>query len=243
MSIKLKSLSIFFPAFNEAANLPHLIQEANQVIPNLAEKYEIIVVDDGSTDSTQDVVNNLQSKSANVRLISHDKNQGYGAALKTGIASCQMDWIFFTDADRQFHLEELSQFLPFTDEYQAIIGWRIKRADPAHRARNAKLFKIFIDLLFRLHVKDIDCAFKLLKRDLVQSIELESSGAFTTSELLYKLKKRGVKFKELPVSHYPRQFGNQTGANLKVILKAGWEALSLYVSIKIHKWFGYSKAA
>lgn len=229
---KLHSLSVFFPAYNEAQNLSDLIQQAETFLPNYANDFEVIVVNDGSSDQTNAVISKLQHKYKWLKLISHDSNQGYGAALKTGIKNCTKDWIFFTDADLQFSLSEIKLLLPFAEEYQIIIGWRAQRADPAHRRFNARLFKMFIDLLFRLHVRDIDCAFKLMKRDLTQSVQLESSGAFTTSELLYKLKKQGIKFKEVPVSHFPRRHGNQTGANLKVVIKAGWEALSLYWAIK-----------
>lgn len=234
---QLTSLSVFFPAFNEAANLPHLLEQANQVVPQLAQEFEYIVVNDGSTDNTIAIVDDLKKQFPNVCIVSHPKNEGYGAALKTGIAAAQYDWIFFTDADLQFDLHDLHSFIPYTEEYNAIIGYRKNRADGSHRKLNAKLFKLYIDLLFRVHVTDIDCAFKLLKRTVVQPIRLESSGAFTTSELLYKLKKQHVRFKELPVSHYPRKYGNPTGANLSVIIKACYEALDLYTHIKLHTWF------
>ena len=229
---KLSSLSVFFPAFNEAKNLPTLVEQTFNLLTDIAQKYEVIIVNDGSVDNTVAVVEKLKASHPQLRLISHPKNLGYGAALRTGINHSQYDWVFFSDADLQFDIKELTEFLPYTADHKVIIGYRISRAEGARRHLNALLLKVFIDLLFRLHVKDIDCAFKLFDRKLVQSIKLTSTGAFISSELLYKLKKKQVIFKQLPVSHYQRRFGNPTGANLKVIIKAGLEMLSLYLSIK-----------
>ncbi len=229
---KLSSLSIFFPAFNEAKNLPTLIKQTFRLLPDIATKYEVIIVNDGSVDNTIAVIEKLQLTYSQLRLVSHPKNLGYGAALRTGINHSKYDWVFFSDADLQFDIKELATFLPASTDNKVVIGYRTHRADGTRRHLNARLFKLFIDLLFRLHVKDIDCAFKLFDRKLVQSIKLTSSGAFTSSELLYKLKKKQVNFKQLPVSHYQRRFGQSTGANFKVIIKAGLEALALYLSIK-----------
>ena len=229
---KVPSLSVFFPAYNEQPNLETLITKADSTISQVAKNYELIVVNDGSTDHTVETVHELQKRFPHLKLISHAENLGYGAALKTGFATAKFDWIFFTDADLQFDIDEIKLLLPFTPDYQVIIGWRKTRAEGSTRAFNAKLFKMYIDLLYRLHVRDIDCAFKLMKRELIQSIHLESTGAFTTAELLYKLKKKGVRVKEVAVSHYPRFMGNPTGAQLRVILKACWESLTLYLKIK-----------
>lgn len=238
---KLTSLSVFFPAFNEEENISHLVEQALKYIPTFADKYELIVVDDGSEDNTRAIAQSLAENNKHIRVISHPENLGYGAALKTGFKEAKYDWVFFTDADLQFNLAELKDLLAYTDTFKAIIGFRTARAEGFGRARNAYMFKLFINLLFRVHVKDIDCAFKLFQTDLLKSIKLESNGAFISAELLYKLKKNHVKFKQLPVTHYPRLRGNPTGANFKVIFKAGWDALSLYFSIKLgrlvnHQW-------
>lgn len=229
----LPSLSFFFPAYNEQLNLPKLIEQADRVASKVAKRYELIVINDGSTDKTIETVTQLIKKYPHLRIVSHAENQGYGAALKTGLHESRYEWIFFTDADLQFDMAELKKFIPYTENFDIIIGWRTTRADGAKRAFNARLFKLYIDLLYRLHVRDIDCAFKLLKSQAVKKIRLDSSSAFTTTELLYKLKKRDVPFKELPVSHYPRSHGNPTGANIRVIIKACREALFLYLKIKL----------
>ncbi len=230
---KLPSLSVFFPAYNEEANLPHLLKQTYDVMPQFTRQLEVIVVNDGSVDNTKSIVKKFQKEYPNLKLVSHPKNLGYGAALKSGFKAASYEWIFFTDADLQFDLKEFKNFLPFTKNYKAILGYRVNRAEGFHRALNARLLKMFVDALFRVHVKDIDCAFKLLKNEVVKSLKLESDGAFVSSEMLYKLKKNKVKFKQLPVSHYPRKYGSSTGANPLVILKAMRDAFKIYIQTKL----------
>ncbi len=229
---KLQSLSVFFPCYNEAANVPLFLQEAFDVLPKLAHTYEIIVVDDGSSDGTSEVADSFAKQYPEVRVIHHENNRGYGAALRTGFETAKHEWVFFTDGDQQFRLAELAKLIEYAPRFPVVIGYRRHRADGGIRAMNAGIFKIYIDLLFRLHVKDIDCAFKLLRRDVLRAIHLESTGAFTSSELLYKLKKYGVVWKQVPVNHLLRKFGNSTGNNPKVVIKAGFEALKLYLHMK-----------
>lgn len=235
MTNKLASLSIFFPAHNEEANINHLLEETFRVIPQLAHQFEIIVVNDGSLDETAKIVKTWQKKHRNLKLVNHPQNQGYGAALKSGFRAARFEWIFFTDADLQFDLQELADFVRYTNQYEVILGYRTNRAEGFRRAINAKLLKFFVDILFRIHVKDIDCAFKLFHRRVIQDLILESNGAFVSSEMLYKLKKNGLKFKQLPVNHYPRRWGNPTGANLKVILRAMGEAIQIYTQAKMDR--------
>lgn len=229
---KLNSLSIFFPVYNEEKNIPLFIDEALKVLPLVSKKFEIIVVNDGSLDQSKQVSKDLAKKDSRIKLINHPRNLGYGAALKSGFKASQYEWIFFTDGDLQFNLLQLQKFIPYTSDYDLIIGFRKKRAEGRLRSFNASLFRLYIDLLFRLHVKDIDCAFKLFKAEQVKAVTLISNGAFTSSELLYKLKKKKVKFKQIAVNHKARKFGRPTGNDPKVIVKAAWEALRLYLQIK-----------
>lgn len=229
----LESLSVFFPIYNEVANLAPLIDSAEAIIPSLAKKYECILINDGSDDGSEETASSLIKDKKNWRLVSHQKNLGYGEVLKTGIREAKHEWLFFSDGDLQFDLKELRGFLPYTDKFAAIIGYRHKRAEGFRRSLNARLFKIYIDLLFRIHVKDIDCAFKLIRTNLLKKLQLNSGSAFTSSEILYRLKKAGVKFKEMPVTHYPRRYGQATGADVKVIMKACLQALKTYLKIKL----------
>jgi len=232
MAKKLSSLSVFFPAYNEQANITHLLEETFRVMPQFAHRFEVIVINDGSTDQTMDIVQSWQKKYGNLKLVNHQRNQGYGAALKSGFRSVEYEWIFFTDADLQFDLRELADFIPYTDKYQVILGYRTHRAEGFRRVLNAKLLKFFVDILFRVHVRDIDCAFKLFHRNVIKNLTLESNGAFVSSEMLYKMKKNGIKFKQLPVTHYQRRWGSSTGANLSVILKAMKDAMKIYFKAK-----------
>ena len=229
---KLTSLTAFFPCYNEVANVPLFVAEALKVLPKFAQKFEIIVVDDGSKDGTSAVAKALSRQHPEVRVVSHRRNRGYGAAVRSGIAAAKMDWVFFTDGDLQFRLHELRSFVTAAQTEKVMIGYRKYRADGGVRAFNASLFKLYINLLFRLHVRDIDCAFKLFKTSLVKSVKLESNGAFLSSELLYKLKKKGVHFTQLPVNHLPRKFGKPTGNNPNVVIKAFFDALHLYLHLK-----------
>jgi len=230
---KLSSLSVFFPCFNEEKNIPLFIEEALEYFPKVATQFELIIVNDGSSDNSLEVAEELAKKYKQVRVVSHSDNRGYGAALRTGFEAARYDWIFFTDGDLQFRLNQLTDFIPYTKDHHVIIGYRRSRAEGRFRAFNAGLFKLYIDLLFRVGVRDIDCAFKLFHKKTLQSLHLESTGAFTSSEILYKLKKQGEVFIQLPVTHRKRRHGSPTGNNIKVIIKAGIEALSLYIKIKI----------
>lgn len=233
-NIKLKSISVFYPCFNEEKNIPLFVKHALVFLPQIAQKYEIIIVNDGSRDRSLQVAKKIIAQNSEVRLINHKINKGYGAALKSGFKNSQYEWIFFTDGDLQFDIKQLKDFLPHTQKYSVIIGYRKNRAEGFRRALNARLFKLFVDILFRLHVRDIDCAFKLIKNEAISDIKLVSDGAFISSELLYRLKKKGHKFKQLPVDHFPRQYGNPTGSNFKVIVKAIKETVTLYLYMKFN---------
>ncbi len=230
--MKLTSLTVFFPCYNEEANVQLMVEQFQRVLPKVAKKYEILVINDGSCDQTEAVAQQLRKRNAHIRVVNHPRNLGYGASLRTGFRKAKYDWIFFTDGDMQFDVSQLLQFIPYTKTHDVIIGYRKRRAEGNMRALNAHLFKIYIDLLFRLDVKDIDCAFKLLKREVIQVLSLQSTGAFTSAEFLYRLKKLGYRFRQLPVDHYPRQFGTPTGNHPKVVIKAGVEALKVYLHTK-----------
>lgn len=229
---KLSSLSVFYPCYNEEQNIPIFLEKSLTFLPTITKDFEIIIVDDGSSDNTYQITKNFSQKNKQIKIIRHQKNQGYGAALKSGFKAAKKDWTFFTDGDLQFDLTELKKFIPFTKDYQVIIGYRKKRQEGLLRNFNQKLWKLYIDVLYRLHVKDIDCAFKLFKTTVIQDLKLFSNGAFVSSEFLYKLKKKNYKFKQIAVTHQSRLYGKATGSNLKVILKAVLDALKIYLKMK-----------
>ncbi len=224
------SLSIFFPAYNEEANIRETVEKAIRVVedsPYITE-YEIIVVDDGSTDRTAFEVQALERRYKTVRLISHGTNRGYGAALKSGIAAARMDYVFFTDADLQFDLIELQNLLVHISSYDVVIGYRAPRRDPFMRLINARGWNMLNQLLFGLRIIDIDSAFKLFRREVVQSLPLKSNGAMVSAEMLIRILRSGYSIKEIPVSHAPRRAGSPTGAKLSVIVRALREMIQLY---------------
>jgi glycosyltransferase involved in cell wall biosynthesis len=216
---RVSSLSVFFPAYNEQDIIAKTVESASRAVSRFADDYEIIVVDDGSSDRTATVVEDLASRDPHVRLVRHDGNRGYGAALRTGFASAQKELVFFSDADGQFDLQELAGLLGLLSRAPVVLGYRIRRSDPPHRLFIAKVYNVVIRCVFGLRVRDIDCAFKLFRRQELQGIDLESDGAFISSELLIKLKRKNVPMVERGVHHYPRTTGESKGATPKVILK------------------------
>lgn len=223
-------ISIVLPVLNEEKNIKRQIQDVKNVCERLNLTHEIIAVDDGSFDETPQI---LQKLHGTVSTITFEKNQGYGAALRAGFSKAKYEWIFFTDADRQFNINDLEYFIKNTKTADMIIGWRKLRNDPWRRKLNAKLYNLLIRLLFNLQVKDINCAFKLFKADLLKQFPLQSNGAFINAELLIKAKRSSANIIELPVSHFAREFGKPTGARLTVILRAWRECLVFLLKKRI----------
>jgi glycosyltransferase involved in cell wall biosynthesis len=219
--MKLNSLSLVFPAFNEEKNLPLLLKRVQRDVPLLAEDFEVIVVDDGSQDKTSDLLKDYAREFEWLRYVLHPENRGYGAAVTSGILAARKEYIFFSDADLQFDLRSLACFIPYLAEYKVVFGYRAPRRDNFMRICNAWLWKKLVGILFSLKVKDLDCAFKIFHKDVQQIIaKVKSKGAVFSTELLYHLSNEGWEWIELPVKHYPRQYGSQTGASLKVIFRA-----------------------
>ncbi len=226
------NLSIFFPVYNEQENIQKTILRTINVAeesPYIGE-YEIIVVNDGSTDNSKQAAQALAIDHPQVRVVDHPQNLGYGAALKTGIAAARMDYVFFTDADLQFDAVELQHLLVHLDAYPVVVGYRAPRRDPLMRLLNAWVWNVLNRLFFGLKVRDIDCAFKLFKRDAIQGLKLTSSGAMISAETLIRLFRNNIPVKEVPVSHLPRTAGAATGAKFSVILRALHEMVQLYRS-------------
>lgn len=229
---KFPSLSIFFPAYNEERNIGRTIEKAIPVAEALTENqnYEIIVINDGSRDGTAAEVNEITSHNPHVHLINHPQNMGYGAALMSGFLNSSKDWVFFTDGDGQFDIRELEQFLPLTQSTPVIVGYRLKRNDHFLRLINAKGWSLLNRIAFQLDVIDIDCAFKLFRRDVLSTIlpQLNSRGAMISAELLIRLNRAGHQINEVGVNHYPRTAGSPTGAKPTVILRAFKELATVY---------------
>ena|SRR3989304_6844261 len=228
------SLSVVLPAYNEAKNIQKTINDAVFYLEKKVRDYEIIVVNDGSVDGTREVVERLSLSNPKIALVNHQKNLGYGSALRTGFERASLDYIFFMDSDGQFDISDIDRLIPFIKDYEVIVGYREKRADPFIRSLNTWLYHLFIRLLFGLKIRDMDCAFKLFPRTAFQAIRpIKSGGALFSAELLIKLVMKGLKIKEVPVRHFPRRFGKQTGANLRVILRMFKECRKLRDELRV----------
>ncbi len=225
---KLKNLSAFFPAYNEEGNIEQMVQALKTVLHQVADDFEIIVVNDGSEDKTGEIVDRLVREDDRIRAVHHERNLGYGTAIRSGIQACKKEYIFFTDGDNQFDVSQLSLFVPLGSGYDGVIGFRLNRQDSWMRMANAWAWNRLVRLLLGLKVSDIDCAFKLFHRRVFNQIQLESSGAMISTEILIKIKDKGFKIQEVGVLHSPRLVGKQTGANLRVILRAFRELFIFY---------------
>ena len=219
MPTQLPSLSVFFPCHNEVGNLERLVASAQSVLPGFAREWEVILVDDGSTDGTAPLADRLAASEPHVRVVHHPVNRGYGGALQSGFAAARYDYVFFTDGDGQFDLAEIALLLPLVDQADLVLGHRLRRADPAHRRLYAFCYKLLIRTVLGLKVRDLDCAFKLIPRRVVDALALTSNGALISAELLLQAQRAGFTWTQVGVHHYPRQTGQQSGGSPRVILK------------------------
>ncbi len=224
MTERLARLSWFFPAHDEEANLEGLVREALETLPGLAETFEIVIVNDGSRDATGRIADELTAAHPGVvRAVHHPTNLGYGAALLSGFRAARHDLVAFTDGDSQFRvddLERLTERLAAADRPDAVVGHRIRRADPLVRTLYARIYRFANLVWFGLRVRDVDCACKLFRREALDGIAVESGGAFFSAELLIKLRAAGRSVVEVGVPHHPRTAGSPTGAKPSVVLRA-----------------------
>lgn len=232
MANKLPELSIFFPFWNEEKNVRQVVESAIPVANLVAEKWEILLIDDGSSDDTFKIGKELELEHKNVRAITHSPNRGYGAALKEGFEKSVYEYIVFTDGDRQFDFAQVSNLIEKIHDADMVIGFRKKRRDSMSRHILMYLLKVWDYIFFRFYFKDIDCGFKMFRRSALERImPLRSEGAMITTEILAKATRKKLKIKEVEVEHYPREFGAQSGANVAVVVRAVLESFILWFDI------------
>ena len=230
-----KSLSVFFPCFNEQDNVERVIKSAVDVLSPLKIDFEIIIVNDGSKDKTGEIADGIAAENKNIKVVHHNINRGYGAALQSGFKAATKEYVFYTDGDGQFDIKELPLLFKYMDDYDIVTGYRIERQDNLIRKTNAFCWTTMVNLLFGMKIKDMDCAFKLYRRSVFDNIKLESTGALINTEIFARAKNKGYKIFQIGVHHYPRTAGVQTGAKLTVILRAFKELFALYKQIKSDK--------
>ncbi|MFP4081648.1 MAG: glycosyltransferase family 2 protein [Candidatus Aminicenantes bacterium] len=203
-----KSLSVFFPVLNEEGTVARLTQDLLHILHSEFDQGEVIIVDDGSTDGTGQIADELcRQNSGYVRVISHEKSSGYGHALRAGFAASRYDLIFFTDGDYQFSMNDLYTALSLIEDHDMVVGYRQDRKDPRLRIWLACGYNLLVRILFGLKLKDIDCSFKLFKREALEKIAIQSQGYFIDTEIMVKAKKQGLRIKEFGVKHLPRTSG------------------------------------
>jgi glycosyltransferase involved in cell wall biosynthesis len=232
------SLSVFMPAYNEGKNVGETLEEVLKVLQTLdIKEYEVIVVNDGSKDQTAEVVKQWEKKDKHVRLVEHDKNKGYGEAVKTGFYASKFNYIVFIDADGQFDFTDVHKLLNKIDKADVVVGYRMNRQDNFMRIFNGWGWTQLSNILFGLHLKDVDCAFKLFKREVIETIpHLEAKrGAMINPETLAKAKKAGFKIEEVGVKHFPRKDGKSTGGNLEVIISSFWDLIKFWVRLNLSR--------
>ena len=217
---RLPSLTVVLPCHDEEDNVLAAIREARSAAAEAAEDHEIVVVDDGSTDATGRLAAAAAADDPRVRVVVHETNRGYGAALRSGIAAARCDWILLTDADLQFDLGEVTRFLEPARTHDVVVGYRLARMDPLMRRVNAYAWNRLVGRVFDLDVRDVDCAFKLIRRELAQRLALKADGAMISTELLARAALAGASIAELGVHHRPRVAGRQSGAEPAVVLSA-----------------------
>lgn len=225
------SISAVLPAYNEERVIADTVTSMVATLASLAEDYEVVVVNDGSRDATRQVVEALSAQNPRIRCVSHPVNRGYGAALGTGFAAATKELIFLTDGDKQFDAREVASFLPHIGEADLVIGYRAPRMDPFMRRVNAWGWNLLVRLLFGYVARDVDCAFKLFRRSILENVEVASIGATFSAEFLIKAKRRGYRIQEMRATHFPRTAGRATGAKLSVILRAFRELIRLRLTL------------
>lgn len=232
---KVPELSIFFPFWNEEQNIESVVKKAISVAEKITEKWEIIMVDDGSSDKTLEVAKRLAQEDSRLVVISHVTNRGYGASLKTGFETAKYELVVFNDGDGQFDFLEVTKFLEKIENADVVIGFRKKRLDNPFRHLLMNLLKIWDFIFFGFRFKDIDCGFKMFRKEALDKImPLKSEGAMITTEILARANRANLKISEVEVHHYPRIYGDQSGGNLRVILRAIRESLILWKNLNFN---------
>ena len=231
--MKFRSLSVFFPAYNDAPSLPILIAKTFAVLEEYVEDYEVIVVNDGSHDNTGDVLEQLRlAHQPYMRVITHPQNRGYGGALRSGIVAATRDFVFYTDGDSQYDVSELPSLLERMGPNTGLVnGYKLERHDPAHRIWIGNVYNFCARVLFRIKIRDIDCDYRLMRRSLLEKINLTSTSGTICVELVRKLELSGCGVVEVGVHHYERQYGRSQFFRIRSLAITFYQLLKLWVRL------------
>jgi glycosyltransferase involved in cell wall biosynthesis len=226
------SLSVFFPAYNDEGSIAEMVDRTLTLLPQFADDYEVIVVNDGSRDNTAAILDDLARRHPRVRIIHHPRNRGYGGALRTGFTAATKDLVFYTDGDGQYDVNELAKLMPLmAKDVDVVNGYKIKRSDSKRRVLLGGVYKRLARMLFHLPIRDVDCDFRLMRRQAIQGIDLVSTSGVVCTEMVYKLHRSGCRFTETPVNHYPRLHGQSQFFTLRRVGKTLVDFFALWVKL------------
>jgi glycosyltransferase involved in cell wall biosynthesis len=231
------SISAFFPAYNDAGTISSMVITVLLTLRELTDDYEVIVINDGSRDHTAAVLDELaRIYPDEVRIIHHTKNRGYGGALRSGFVNATKDWIFYTDGDAQYDARELKKLAALmSDEVDFINGWKIERNDPLHRIVIGRLYQYFVKAMFGLKLKDVDCDFRLMRRQVFDTVELTADSGVICVELMKKVQDAGFRLAETPVHHFHRAYGKSQFFNFRRLLHVARDLAALWMQLVIRK--------
>ena len=232
----LRSLSIFFPAYNDAATIPSMIISAFLTVQRITNDFEIIVVNDGSKDHTAELLNELQRLYPQVRVITHPQNRGYGAALRTGFSSASKEWVFYTDGDAQYDPREMVKLVEALESNIDVVnGYKIERSDPLHRIIIGRLYHHIVRMIFGFRLRDVDCDYRLMRRSIFDKVQLTSTSGTICLEMVKKMQDFRYRFSEVPVHHYHRAHGKSQFFNFPRLFRTGLQLMSLWWILVVRK--------
>ncbi len=222
-------LSVFFPAYNDGGTIASLVIEARKTAERLTPDFEIIVVNDGSADTTAEIADELARTYPEVRVVHHERNRGYGGALRSGFAAARKDYIFYTDGDAQYDPTELAAlWAKMTSNVDLVNGYKISRSDPIHRIIIGRIYHHTVKLLFGLKVRDVDCDFRLMRRAIFDRVTLEHNSGVICLEMMKKIQDAGFRIAEVPVHHYHRAFGRSQFFNFSRLARTAVDVARLW---------------
>jgi glycosyltransferase involved in cell wall biosynthesis len=229
-------LTVFFPAYNDSGTIASLVVAAVQTAGRLTPDFEVLVIDDGSTDSTAEIIDEMARIYPQVRAIHHERNRGYGGALRTGFASAAKDWIFYTDGDAQYDPREMTRLWEkMSESVDLVNGYKISRSDPLHRIVIGRVYHHTVKWLFGLRVRDVDCDFRLLRRSIFDRVTLEKSSGVICLEMMKKITDAGFSIVEVPVHHYHRAYGKSQFFNFPRLVRTAVDVFKLWRELVWHR--------